>query len=106
MFKIANYWKGKQSLASAYWIIHALFGFLLGILIFIGLATYYHKPFTHETLKVLKPSALAIGLPYTIFSAICVWRCANNTKSKFLAIVARILVAMSVFSGFINLIKL
>lgn len=70
---LVDSWKGDTSLAKAFWLVFGLFGFFIRIIITAFLFLTFHPP-----LLWLRILIIEFALPYTIFSAICVWRCSNN----------------------------
>lgn len=71
----AQCWKGEASLAKAFWIVYLLFGILLRILIAVVLMMVVEN-YSYVNYQQL---ITAIKFPYTLFSIICVWRCAKNS---------------------------
>lgn len=97
----ARSFKGKASLALAFWIVYVLIGFVLWLILglIIGMAAPNMSPMTMHNLT------LALLLPYIIFAAICVWRCARNSWILW-NILARIAVVLGVLNGIISIIQL
>lgn len=94
-------WRGEASLAQAFWLVYIFFRLIVLIVIYI-------------TLSLILPNfdfilnndlAMAILFPFTLFSAICVWRCSK--KSDFIwRTIARALVLVDVISGLFHIVQL
>lgn len=97
-------WKGQASLAAAFWLIHVLFGIILAIVVAIIMSFFVVDFFRPEVYPLYTYLMMAIVFPYTLFSAICVWRCGKNS-SMIWSVLARILVVLSVISGVISVLR-
>jgi len=88
MFKIfIESWKGKVSLAKAFWIIYVLVFILLVITISIILLFVYLSFPKLMEYPNLYMAQIILPFPYLIYAAVCVWRCSNNATYlwKYLA---------------------
>jgi len=75
---LSNAWKGKEKLGRSFWIIYTL-----GNAFFVGLTYVVVTCFSNKevsTFYQMPIISISFILPYFIFSAICVWRCGNNTS--------------------------
>lgn len=94
-------WKGEASLAAAFWLVYFVFGIVIAIIITLIFSlvlpdfsyTKYHN------------QIMSIQFPYTLFSAICVWRCARNSIFIW-RLLARIVVVLGVIGGIFNIVHL
>ncbi len=110
LFKRA--WKGEASLAAAFWIIHVLIGgfVLQGIVSWLvgyfmpELAIHVDHPTPEMLAASMKQSFLmvAICFPYTVYSAICVWRCSKNSWGLW-RFLSKLLVALGIIAGLISI---
>lgn len=94
----ARSWKGEASLAKAFWLVYFLFGIIIGLIISI-LLSFVIPNFSYITHNNL---IMTILFPYTVFSAICVWRCAKNSSAIW-RILARIIVVLAIISGLFHI---
>lgn len=94
----AKSWKGEASLAKAFWLVYVLGIIIIGIIItiLISLVIPHLNYLTHNNL------VMTILFPYTLFSSICVWRCAKNS-SVFWRILAKIIVILGIISGLFHI---
>lgn len=94
----ARAWQGKASLAAAFWIIWFLGTIILSIIIVIVLSAI--DPNFNFVLQSFK--TYSILFPYTVFAAICVWRCGRNSIGiwRFLS---RLLMIFAVIGGLFNI---
>ncbi|MFZ2315812.1 MAG: hypothetical protein WAW86_09180 [Gammaproteobacteria bacterium] len=113
LFKRA--WKGEASLAAAFWIIHVLIGSIVLQSIISWAISYFMPELAVSSMNVSTAAdaqaamfnkhafmMLAICFPYTIYSAICVWRCGKNSW-KLWSILSKIIVILSVISGLLSI---
>lgn len=91
-------WKGEASLAAAFWLIYFLFGIILAIIVAIIFKVSIHD-YQYQNYSRL---IAAICFPYTLYSIVCVWRCAKNSNA-FWRIVARILMVLALLFGIVNI---
>ncbi|MBA3661336.1 MAG: hypothetical protein H0W64_06390 [Gammaproteobacteria bacterium] len=96
---LARSWRGEASLAKAFWIVYVLFGILIALLITL-IFSLAMPDFNYMNYQY---KIMAIQFPYTLFSAICVWRCAKNSTFIW-RILARIIVAIGVIGGIFNIV--
>lgn len=96
MFKQA--WNGTASLAKAFWLIYFLFGIIISIIVSIIALKLSNNQANVYNLTI------AIVLPYTLFSAICVWRCAKNAWILW-NILARLIAILAVIGGVVGLLR-
>lgn len=94
----AKSWRGEASLAKAFWLVYFLFSIMIGLIIAFILSLIIPS-FTYVTYNNL---IMSILFPYTVFSAICVWRCAKNALLIW-SILARIVVVLAVISGLFHI---
>lgn len=94
-------WKGKASLAAAFWIVYIVSGFLLGTVLSFIIA----KASPAVSLSFRQGLMLALLLPYTLFATICVWRCGKNSWVGW-SILSKIVVIIGLFNGLYALIDL
>jgi sugar phosphate permease len=73
---IQLYWQGKGKLGQAYWLIYILGGVFLNLFILFVMTILSTFDFTSHKLPT---SFYILALPYQLFAAVCVWRCAKNT---------------------------
>lgn len=99
MFKQA--WKGEASLAKAFWLIYVVIGILLGMLITLVIKMSVEN-FDYIVYNNL---IMAIGLPYTLYSAISVWRCGKNSWVVW-SILSKIVVVLGVLGSLMALVHL
>lgn len=82
-------WQGELSFAKAFWVIHMLCGFLLGLVLFLILMGVTMRMMSTFAVDQMYYSALVsalvrvLALPYSLFAAICVWRCAKHSKTAW-----------------------
>ena len=94
-------WKGQSSLAAAFWLVY-----------FVGsIILYYIITFTLTRLRpdLMRASpfghmVFAILLPYTLYSAICVWRCGRNSEA-FWRILSRIVIILAIIGAIASIIS-
>lgn len=84
-----DYWSGKKPLFTA-WVMLGVIGHFMVIIFLVGVAGILSG---FELFRG-KPFISFIPLPYFVFAWVSIWRCANNTHSKFLFIIARFYVVM------------
>ncbi len=96
-------WKGKASLAAAFWLVHVVFGIIIAIIISIICSFFIANFFTPDVYSQYSDLVMTIYFPYTLYSAICVWRCAKNSSMVW-AVIARILVVLAIISGLISIL--
>jgi hypothetical protein len=97
-------WKGQASLAAAFWLVYIVFSTVIFLILSVIFSLFVPNFFTGEVFNQYAPSIKAIMLPYMLFSAVCVWRCAKNSWLLW-NILARIIVVLAVIFGFINLFR-
>lgn len=99
-------WKGETSLAKAFWLIYILFGIIIAIIITLPFALLTPDFMQSPAAQLhYSPIIRTIYLPYSIYAAICVWRC--GVKSNlFWKIVSRILVILSIALGLLQVVQL
>src|SRR5262245_41681580 len=98
-------WKGEASLGKAFWLVYVLIGIIIQLII-LGIFAFFVPNFlTPEVYVKYQDLLVTIFFPYTLFSAICVWRCAKNS-SKLWGILAKIVVALGVIFGVIGILHL
>lgn len=68
--ELIQYWKGKEGLGRAYWLVYQLGNSIIPILGIAFLISFNYHPKQFLGLLIL---------PFLIFSTVIVWRCANNT---------------------------
>lgn len=91
-------WKGEASLAAAFWLVYFLFGIILAIIVtLIFKVTVADFNYTQY-----QGIIAAVCFPYTLFSVICVWRCARNSSTLW-RVLARIIVILAIIFGIYNL---
>src|SRR5690349_19487594 len=96
MFKKA--WNGQLSLAKAFWLIYVVVGIILGLIVSLVLSMMV----ANYNYQAYSSMIGAIVFPYTLFSAICVWRCGKNS-SKVWDILSKIVVVLGVLGGIYNI---
>ena len=101
LFKDA--WNGQASLAKAFWLVYVVFGAIVGGIILLGFRLFdpslIHNTMTNKEAYIsFKNLYQTICLPYTVYSAVCVWRCAVNSSTIW-KILARIVVVFGVIGG-------
>ena len=79
-------WKGEAPLWIAFWIVYFIIGTLISMIIILFISN-----FSADYIRMMRTnlgSAESISFfntvriilfPYTVFSVICVWRCAKNS---------------------------
>lgn len=72
-------WKGRATLDKAFWIIFFIYGLSLVFLVGLIFAIFVPNFFRTEVFNQYRDIILAIVSPYTVFAAICVWRCAKHS---------------------------
>lgn len=92
-------WKGQASLAAAFWLVYVLFGIIIALIITL-IFSLVVPDFNYQ---LYQDKIMAIQFPYTLFSAICVWRCAKNSTFIW-RLLARIIVVLGVLGGIFNII--
>lgn len=77
----ARCWSGHARLWEAFWLIGVVGQCVLsGLLGLFGFVVFvYAKYIQPSILLPLLYASSATGIAYTIYSSICIWRCANNT---------------------------
>ena len=100
-------YKGEASLAKAFWLIYVLFSMILSLVI-LG-AFFIFIPDFSNTLQAneewYQSLIQVIQLPYLIFAAIAVWRCAKNSWIVW-NILARVLIVLTVLGSFYEIYRL
>lgn len=94
----ARAWQGRASLATAFWIIWFLFSIILGFIIIIILSAI--DPNFNFMFQNYKTNAILF--PYTLFAAVCVWRCGKNSVGIW-RILSRIIMVLAVVGGLLNI---
>jgi hypothetical protein len=89
------YWKGKASLASAYWIL----GFLGNLVL-----TVIYKLIAVQESSLLNSIFLLISTTYSVFTCISIWRCAWNTSWKGWGYIARAFIAIGAIGAVAGLL--
>lgn len=84
-------WRGEASLAAAFWLVYFVFSIILAILLVVIFKAI--NPLFMD-MNLIK----AIMLPYTIYGAICVWRCGKNSMILW-NILSKIAVILGVLGG-------
>lgn len=95
MNMFAQAWKGEAPLWKAFWLVYVVVGIIVGIIIAVIVA-YAVAPGATPTAN--NDLIMTIGFPYTLFSAICVWRCGKNSAMVW-NVLSKILVILSVIGG-------
>lgn len=91
-------WKGEASLAAAFWLVYFLGSIVIAIILSI-IFSYTVVDFRNpEMMPYYSTVIKAIMFPYTLFSAICVWRCAKNSWILW-NVLARIIAVLSIVFG-------
>ncbi len=98
-------WRGQESLAKAYWLLAVLLGlFLVAVIVVIF---SFFVPIT-EILRAedsyYQRLIVSIMLPFTLFSAVCVWRCGRNSILIW-KLLSRMLVILAVLDGVVALFQ-
>jgi len=103
-------WNGKQSLPIAFFALYYLPRLFILVIVFSISQIFYPEFYSFKDMAefssrftVLSRTVVAVLLPYTLFTAICVWRCAVNSSQIWL-ILSRIAVVMSVILSTIDVI--
>lgn len=91
-------WKGEASLAAAFWVVYFICSIIIGFLIALVFAMTVPNFSTPEVYGQYTNVIKAILFPYTLFSAICVWRCAKNSWILW-NVLARIVAVIAVLGG-------
>lgn len=91
-------WKGEASLAAAFWLIYFLGSIVIGILLTLLFSFFIPSFSSPEVIGQYSYIIKAIMFPYTLFSAICVWRCAKNS-SIIWNVLARIIAVLAILFG-------
>lgn len=91
-------WKGEASLAAAFWLVYFLGSIVIAIILSIIFSFTVADFRTPEMMPYYSNVIKAIMFPYTLFSAICVWRCAKNSWILW-NVLARIIAVLSVVFG-------
>ena len=89
------YWKGKASLASAYWIL----GFLGNLVL-----TVIYRLIAVQESSLLNSIFLLISTIYSVFTCISIWRCAWNTSWKGWGYIARAFIAIGAIGAVAGLL--
>lgn len=93
----ASHFRGKRSLASAYWLIGvlgtfvALFLNLLLIVVLVFVSTSLHI----ETGRVTEQMVWIPLVVYQLYATICIVNCSKNARSRFWAVVAQVVAILS-----------
>lgn len=88
-------WKGEATLDVAFWLIFFIYGLSLVFLVGLIFALFIPNFFRNEIFNYYRDVILSIVAPYTVFAAICVWRCARHSW-PFWCWVARLIGVMAV----------
>lgn len=91
-------WKGEASLAAAFWLVYFIGSIVIGIILAIIFSFFIPNFSSPEVVGYYSHVIKAIMFPYTLFSAICVWRCAKNSWIVW-NILARIIAVLAILSG-------
>jgi len=107
MFKLfAQGWKGETSLAKAFWLIYVLFGIIIALIITVPFALFAPDFMQSPAVQLhYSPIIRTIYLPYSIYAAICVWRCGVKANI-FWKVLSRILVILSIALGLLQVVQL
>jgi hypothetical protein len=99
MFKQA--WKGETSLGTAFWLVYLVMGALLSFL--IGYIVQSVSP--NSDYYFARSLTTTIALPYTLFSAVCVWRCGKNSWIVW-NVLTKVIVSLSVIFSILTVFYL
>lgn len=93
-------WNGNAHLWKAFWLVYFVFGIIISLIVaaILSVTVAGFSYATHNNLL------MTIVLPYTIYSAICVWRCGKNSLMVW-NVLSKIVVVLAVISGFIGLLQ-
>ena len=94
-------WRGEASLAKAFWIVFVVVGTVLNLICSLIVRGLLDS--SPATLKAAIIILSIIIFLYTLFSAICVWRCGKNSTS-FWSILSKAVVAIAVVFNLVALI--
>jgi hypothetical protein len=97
-------WKGEASLAAAFWLVYFVFSIIIGFIIAFIFAMMVPNFSNPEIYVQYTPLIKAILFPYTLFSAICVWRCAKNSWILW-NVLARIIIVLAILGGIYALLQ-
>ena len=92
-------WQGKASLAKAFWLVYFVFGIIINLIV-LALLSATMPGFNYEANSNL---LMSIVFPYTLFSAICVWRCGKNSYILW-NVLAKVVVVLALLGGLLALI--
>lgn len=114
-------WKGEAPLWKAFWIVNVLMGWIVCFIVaavlmfptlieinqqsveYLAVSFQDHWGWSQNILRqelVSKfPLIVTIFLPYSLYSAICVWRCGKNSHIMWRAL-AIIIVGINLFRSF------
>ena len=94
---LLSYWKGKQKLWKAFWVM----GFVFQILIFYFLLfLLYVGQFIGLTWSI-KITVFLISNIYTIWILVSIWNCAYNVKKKIWGDLSRVIVVLNIILLFL-----
>lgn len=99
-------WRGEVTLDQAFWLVFFIGGLSLVFIVGLFFAIFVPNFFRPEIFDYYRKVILTIVSPYTLFAAICVWRCAQHSYI-FWRWVARIIAVLAVvISALIPLLRL
>jgi len=94
-------WKGTASLAKAFWLVYIVTGIVLWIVVsvIVGMFNPNLDPMFKQNLVTV------CVLPYTLFSLICVWKCASNSHIVW-NVLARIVVVLALLGNIFSIVQI
>jgi len=94
---LLSYWKGKQKLWKAFWIM----GFVFQILIFYFLLFLLYIGQLIGLTWSIKITIFLISNIYTIWILVSIWNCAYNVKKKIWGDLSRVIVVLNIILLFL-----
>ena len=94
---LLSYWKGKQKLWKAFWVM----GFVFQILIFYFLLFLLYIGQLIGLTWSIKITVFLISNIYTIWILVSIWNCAYNVKNKIWGDISRVIVVLNVILIFL-----
>ena len=94
---LLSYWKGKQKLWKAFWVM----GFVFQILIFYFLLFLLYIGQLIGLTWSIKITIFLISNIYTIWILVSIWNCAYNVKKKIWGDLSRVIVVLNIILLFL-----
>lgn len=95
----AQSWQGKASLSTAFWWVYVVVSIILWLII-----SFIVNSAAPSASMLFKQNLIFLFLfPYTLFSAICVWRCGKNSTTLW-SILSKIVVIFGVVFSLLSIV--